>query len=59
MVVKDDDMRIGREPEVAFNARVYFKRSFKGGDAILRNLESGVQAPMSEARRAGVEWVSS
>ena len=58
VVMKNDDMRIGRHPKVAFDSGTGSERRFERGDAVLGNLESGVKAAMGEARRAGIERVS-
>lgn len=58
VIMKDDDMSVGGKPKIALDPGTNFERSFERRNAVLGRLESGVQASMGEARRAGVERVS-
>jgi hypothetical protein len=58
VIMKDHDMSVGRKPKIAFDAGAHFERSFECRDAVLRNVESGVQAAMGKTRPTWVERIS-
>ena len=53
MVVKDNDLAITRQADVAFDARAQIKRGAEGGQAVFRNARS-VEPAMREPFRPGV-----
>ncbi len=55
--MKNDDVIVGGQPQVALDPRAEFERRRKGKKAVFRKARTGMQAAMREALRTGVERV--
>lgn len=55
--MKDDDLIVGRKPQVAFDSATEFESRGKSGQAVFGTSEAAVQAPVREAERTRIERV--
>ena len=56
--MEDEDLVVGGQPQVAFDARADFERGGEGDQAVLGKARAIVQAPVGEALRARIERIS-
>jgi len=55
--VEDDDLVVGRKPQVAFDACVKLERGGKCDQAVFWKSRVGMKAPVREAFGTGIEGI--